>query len=69
MDFENEVKYFSKFYMKKGNLKEIFGFNSDLAEKNRKINVSLLWKNLLKIFYPQKSTKLKKILHILNTFL
>ena len=55
MDFENEVKFFSKFYMKKGNLKEIIDFNSDLAEKHKKINVSLLWKNLLKIFYPQKS--------------
>ena len=53
-DLEEEVKYFSKYYKKKGNLREIIDFNSELAEKNKKINVSLIWKNLLKIFYPQQ---------------
>lgn len=52
MSFEEEVRYFTANYRRKGDLKELIGFNAKLAEKNQKINVSLIWKNLLKIFYP-----------------
>lgn len=54
MNFTNEVKYFTENYQKKGDLKNIIEFNSNLAQSKKKFNVALIWNNLLKIFYPEK---------------